>query len=68
MSDKAISGKQERSEGNEPCTGAFARARVAAYKVPRSVDFETALPRHSSGKLYVRHLRDRYWQGRARKI
>jgi long-chain acyl-CoA synthetase len=47
---------------------AFARARLAGYKVPRSVDFEDALPRHPSGKLYVRRLRDRYWQGRERKI
>jgi long-chain acyl-CoA synthetase len=47
---------------------AFARARLAAYKLPRSVDFEQTLPRHSSGKLYVRRLRERYWQGRERKI
>ena len=47
---------------------AFARARLAAYKVPRSIDFEKALPRQTSGKLYVRQLRDRYWQGRVRKI
>jgi long-chain acyl-CoA synthetase len=47
---------------------AFARARLAGYKVPRSLDFEDALPRHPSGKLYVRRLRDRYWQGRERKI
>lgn len=46
----------------------FARARLAGYKAPRSVDFEPALPRHPSGKLYVRRLRDRYWQGRERKI
>jgi long-chain acyl-CoA synthetase len=47
---------------------AFARARLAGYKAPRSIDFEAALPRHPSGKLYVRRLRDRYWQGRERKI
>ena len=47
---------------------AFARARLAGYKVPRSLDFEDTLPRHPSGKLYVRRLRDRYWQGRERKI
>ena len=47
---------------------AFARARLAGYKVPRSLDFEDALPRHPSGKLYVRRLRDRYWEGRERKI
>ncbi|MHA7838016.1 MAG: AMP-binding protein [bacterium] len=46
----------------------FARAHLAGYKVPRSIDFEDALPRHPSGKLYVRRLRDRYWAGRDRAI
>lgn len=44
------------------------RAHLAGYKVPRSVDFETALPRHPTGKLYKRLLRDRYWEGRASRI
>jgi long-chain acyl-CoA synthetase len=47
---------------------AFARARLAAYKAPRSVDFELALPRTPAGKLYVRRLRDPYWAGRERRI
>jgi long-chain acyl-CoA synthetase len=47
---------------------AFARERLAGYKVPRSVDFEKSLPRTPAGKLYVRRLRDPYWQGRARRI
>ncbi len=47
---------------------AFARSHLAGYKVPRSVDFEVELPRHPSGKLYVRRLRDPYWAGRERKI
>ena len=47
---------------------AFARERLAGYKVPRSIDFERELPRTASGKLYIRHLRDRYWEGRARRI
>lgn len=47
---------------------AFARARLAGYKVPRSVDFEDELPRTAAGKLYVRRLRDRYWHGRERRI
>jgi long-chain acyl-CoA synthetase len=47
---------------------AFARARLARYKVPRSIDFEAALPREASGKLYIRRLRDRYWKGRGRNI
>ncbi len=47
---------------------AFAREHLAGYKVPRSIDFEDALPRHASGKLYVRKLREPYWQGRERRI
>jgi long-chain acyl-CoA synthetase len=47
---------------------AFARARLAGYKVPRSIDFESSLPRTAAGKLYVRRLRDRYWAGRESRI
>ncbi len=47
---------------------AFARRHLAAYKVPRSIDFEERLPRHPSGKLYIRLLRERYWHGREKKI
>ena len=38
---------------------AYCRAHLAAYKCPRSVDFDRALPRLDSGKLYKRLLRDR---------
>jgi long-chain acyl-CoA synthetase len=47
---------------------AFGRERLAGYKVPRSVDFVDELPRHPSGKIYTRRLRDPYWAGRERKI
>jgi long-chain acyl-CoA synthetase len=46
----------------------WARERLAGYKVPRSVDFEEALPRHPTGKLYTRLLRDRYWSDRASAV
>jgi long-chain acyl-CoA synthetase len=47
---------------------AFGRTHLARYKVPRSIDFERELPRHPTGKLLVRSLRDRYWAGRERRI
>jgi long-chain acyl-CoA synthetase len=47
---------------------AHARGRLAGYKVPRSIDFVAEMPRHPSGKLYVRRLRDPYWAGRERRI
>ena len=47
---------------------AFARDRMAGYKVPRSVDFEEQLPRHPTGKLYTRLLRAKYWEGRETNV
>ena len=39
---------------------AFARERLAGYKLPRSVDFVPTLPRTPSGKVLKWELRDRY--------
>ncbi len=40
---------------------AFCRDQLADVKCPRSVDFREELPRHPTGKLYKRLLRDEYW-------
>jgi long-chain acyl-CoA synthetase len=47
---------------------AYCRHHLSALKCPRSIDFEAELPRHPTGKLYKRLLRDRYWQGRQSRI
>ncbi|HWN60570.1 MAG TPA: AMP-binding protein [Streptosporangiaceae bacterium] len=47
---------------------AFAREHLASYKVPRSVDFATDLPRTGSGKLLKRQLRAPYWAGQISQI
>ncbi len=46
----------------------FCKQHLSAIKCPKSIDFEPELPRHPTGKLYKRLLRDRYWQGRDSKI
>jgi len=46
----------------------FCRASLADYKCPRSVDFRPELPRHPTGKLYKRLLKDEYWTGLGRSI
>ena len=46
---------------------AWARARIAHYKAPTSVDFVDAIPRNITGKILRRQLRDPYWKGRARR-
>ena len=47
---------------------AFGRKRLAGYKVPRRIDFHRALPRHPTGKLQIRRLKEPYWEGRDRRI
>ena len=47
---------------------AYCRANLSHVKCPKSIDFEVELPRHPTGKLYKRLLRDRYWTGRAVKL
>ena len=39
----------------------FAKQHLAAYKIPRSIDFTNELPRLPTGKLYKRLLKDKYW-------
>lgn len=39
---------------------AWARARIAAYKAPKTVDFRETLPRNPSGKILRRLLREEY--------
>jgi len=46
----------------------FCRDQLAKYKCPRSIDFAAELPRHPTGKLYKRLLKDRYWGGHATRI
>ncbi len=38
----------------------YLREHIAHYKVPRQIDFRAELPRHPTGKLYKRLLRDEY--------
>ncbi len=39
----------------------FCRSKLAKIKCPKSIDFDPELPRHPTGKLYKRLVRDRYW-------
>jgi len=47
---------------------AFTRTRIAAFKLPKTIDFINALPRNASGKILRRHLRDPYWAGKERQV
>jgi long-chain acyl-CoA synthetase len=47
---------------------AFARGRLAGFKVPRSIEFVDELPRSPAGKIQRKKVREPYWAGRARQI
>jgi long-chain acyl-CoA synthetase len=63
---KAVVQPAEWNEAGEALAAeliAHCREHLSHVKCPRSVDFEHELPRHPTGKLYKRLLRDRYWEG-----
>lgn len=45
----------------------YCREHLSHVKCPRSVDFRPELPRHPTGKLYKRLLRDEYWAAAGKK-
>ena len=47
---------------------AFARERLAGFKLPRSVDVVEELPRNPSGKILKKDLRAPYWEGHDRQV
>jgi long-chain acyl-CoA synthetase len=47
---------------------AWLGARIAGYKVPRVIEFHSALPREESGKIFKRRLREPYWREAGRRI
>jgi long-chain acyl-CoA synthetase len=40
----------------------FCKQRLARFKAPKSVEFVSALPKNSSGKIMKRELREKYWK------
>ena len=58
----------ELKDGNEPTPDLaqelieHCRANTAHYKCPRSIDFTDRLPRHDTGKIYRRFVREQYRQ------
>ncbi|MEX0942772.1 MAG: acyl-CoA synthetase [Pseudomonadales bacterium] len=40
----------------------YVRSKISPVKCPRTIDFLPELPRHPTGKLYKRLLKDKYWE------
>lgn len=65
---KALVVRREGSLVTDDELIAFCKDRLASFKKPRSVDFVSELPKSANGKVLRRELRERYWQGRSRKV
>ncbi|MCX5043345.1 acyl-CoA synthetase [Aldersonia sp. NBC_00410] len=68
---KAVVQPEEGVEPSDELTAEileFAKARLAKFKLPKSVDYAVELPRDPNGKLYKRKLRDPYWADRKTAI
>ncbi|MCC6862002.1 MAG: long-chain-fatty-acid--CoA ligase [Bryobacterales bacterium] len=47
----------------------FLRERLAAFKLPRAIEFsEAPLPKTGTGKIMKRALREKFWAGRERRV
>jgi len=46
----------------------FARDRLAGYKVPKTAEIVTALPKNATGKVLKQELRAPWWQGHQRGV
>ena len=47
---------------------ATAKAHLASYQKPKTVEFIDALPKAVTGKILKRELRDKYWKGNERQV
>ena len=46
----------------------FCKEHLAGYKAPKSVELVESLPKSPQGKILKKKLREKYWQGKERKI
>ena len=65
---KAAVVRRPGTQASEDEIIAFAKERIAGFKVPKSIDFIDELPRNPSGKVLRRALRDPYWEGSDRGV
>jgi len=63
-----ISPKADAGDIDKDGIIAWARERIAGFKVPKTVDVIPELPRNASGKILRRELRAPYWEGQDRGV
>lgn len=46
----------------------FMKGKLAPYKVPKEIEFVSALPKSGAGKILKRHLRNQHWKEKERRV
>jgi acyl-CoA synthetase (AMP-forming)/AMP-acid ligase II len=64
----AIIALKEGKSANEKELIDFCKERLARFKAPKSVEFTESLPKNPAGKILKKLLREKYWEGKDRKI
>lgn len=65
---KAIAVAREGLQPDPAEIIAWAREKLAGFKIPKSVDLIKALPKNANGKILKHELRKPFWEGFDRKV
>jgi acyl-CoA synthetase (AMP-forming)/AMP-acid ligase II len=65
---KAIIVLKEGMKASEEEIINLCKQNLASYKKPKSVEFVKSLPRNPAGKVLKHILREKYWEGRQKKL
>jgi acyl-CoA synthetase (AMP-forming)/AMP-acid ligase II len=65
---KAIVVLRDETKATEEEIIDFCKEHIASFKKPKSVEFVDSLPKSAYGKILKREIREKYWQGKERKV
>lgn len=65
---KAVVELKQGQSATEEELRLYCRDALAAFKAPKSVEIWPELPKSLLGKVLKREIRERYWQGQARRV
>ncbi|OFW22574.1 MAG: hypothetical protein A3H27_06450 [Acidobacteria bacterium RIFCSPLOWO2_02_FULL_59_13] len=65
---KALVVLKENTAASEQDLLGFLKERLAKFKVPKSIEFFSYLPKGGTGKILKKELREKYWAGQAKRV
>ena len=65
---KALVVLKENASASEQDLLGFLKERLAKFKVPKSIEFFSSLPKGGTGKILKKELREKYWAGQAKRV